>query len=350
MPIQFIFSGIAGLVIAALTVASSEPAGNLCTEDGEGRYRIMFYNVENLFDVYDDSLTTDEEFTPSGSRHWTLKRYNTKLSNIYKVVIAAGGWRPPDIIGLCEVENRKVLQDLVGNTPFSKYDYRIVHENSSDRRGIDVAFIYNNRTVKYLDAGCFSIDKQDFQTRDIVYFKVLLGKDTCHLFANHWPSRSNGQLETEPDRFAAAHVLKRLTDSLFRINIAAKILIMGDFNDEPADKSMVYHLGAHTDTKTQVPGLLYNMTKAPTSGNIKGTLKYQGNWNIFDQMIVSGSFLLENTGLSVGAEGFKILDTPFLLTVDERYNGFKPFRTYNGYRYHGGFSDHLPVYIDLVKE
>jgi predicted extracellular nuclease len=349
MSLQIIKTGIAAIVVAAIILTSGFIKKNEQAEKNEFHYRIMFYNIENLFDIYDDNLTADEEFTPSGMLHWTIKRYNTKLRNTCKVIIAAGGWRPPDIIGFCEIENRQVLQDLIDNTPLLKYPYRIVHENSPDRRGIDAALIYNDQTVKYIFSRSFSVNKKGLFTRDILYVKVILRKDTCHFFVNHWPSRSTGQLETEPDRFAAAGLLKRLTDSLFSINSSAKILIMGDFNDEPTDESLVGELNVQNNAMNPYPGELYNMTKAPESGPVKGTLKYQGEWNIFDQIIVSGSLLSHEEGLSVDSDGYNILREPFLLAIDEKYNGYKPYRTYNGFNYQGGFSDHLPVYIDLVS-
>ena len=349
MGLQIIKTGIAAIVVAAATYTPAVIKKNHQAENNEFQYRVMFYNVENLFDTFDDSLTADEEFTPSGTLHWTIKRYNTKLKNTCKVIIAAGSWRPPDIIGFCEIENRQVLQDLIGNTPLLKYPYRIVHENSPDRRGIDVALIYNDQTVRYISSRTFGVNKKGLLTRDILYVKVILRKDTCHFFVNHWPSRSAGQLETEPDRFAAAGLLKRLTDSLFYINASSKILIMGDFNDEPTDESLVGELNVQTSLMNPCSGELYNLTKSPSSGPVKGTLKYQGEWNNFDQIIASGSLLSDKRGISVDPDGFGILLNPFIVEVDQKYNGYKPYRTYNGYTYQGGFSDHLPVYLDLIS-
>jgi len=310
--------------------------------------RIMFYNVENFFDVYDDSLTQDDDFTPGGALHWTTGRYDKKLNNIYKVIVALGGWQPPDIIGLCEVENYEVLDDLINNTPLSKYDYRIIHKNSPDYRGIDVAIIYNNSRLKYIDSKFYSLKSESYSTtRDILYFKALLGSDSCHFYVNHWPSRSGGQLETEKGRIAAARVLRRSVDSLFSINNKSKILIMGDFNDEPHDISLINILIANISVDSIKVNELYNLTSI-NSPYKRGTLKYQGIWNIFDQTIVSGALLYPEPGtLKISDEGFRIFDASFLLTNDERYNGDKPFRTYTGYTYEGGFSDHLPVYTDL---
>jgi predicted extracellular nuclease len=289
----------------------------------------------------------DDEYTPTGYKHWTYKRYLVKLRNMYKVIVAAGAWSPPDIIGLCEVENRTVLEDLISETPLDRYSYRIIHKNSPDKRGIDVAVLYNPRRVEYLKSRFYSVAKPGLLTRDILCFKALLGSDTCYLLVNHWPSRSEGQIETEPDRFAAAKLLKLITDSILSCHASAKILIMGDFNDEPADKSLVDYLKATTVFKKPLPSGLYNLTFAPSAGAVRGTLKYQGLWNSFDQIIVSGSYLLAETGLTVTADAYRIFADPFLLVEDKSYNGSKPYRTYNGFKYQGGFSDHLPVFIDL---
>ncbi len=340
---------ITGILATVLTGLS--PQTSLSVPEKPVRtYRVLFYNVENLFDTFDDTLTSDEDFTPSGRMHWTYKRYETKLNNTYKVLVAAGAWQPPDIIGLCEVENRRTLDDLINITPFSKYAYRIVHENSADRRGIDVALLYNPQTVCFLSSECYRIKKRGLLTRDILYCKVKLGGDTCHVLVNHWPSRSEGQLETEPDRLAAAGLLKYVSDSLFKRATHARIIIMGDFNDDPLDESLAGTLKATGEVKNTFPARLYNLTQVPPSGPVRGTLKYQGEWNTFDQIIVSGSLLTRGKGLKVSEDGYHVFNASFLLVPDKKYEGFKPFRTYNGYLYQGGFSDHLPVYIDLLEK
>ena len=314
----------------------------------DSAYKVMFYNVENLFDVTNDSLTEDDDFTPSGNLHWTFKRYITKLNNLYKVIIAIGGWNPPDIIGLCEVENLGVLQDLIYKTPLAKFSFGIVHKNSPDRRGIDVALIYNKKTVRLIKAEFLTIKLKELHTRDILYAKVLLQADTCHVFVNHWPSRSSGQLETEPGRFAASQILRHTIDSVLSLDSQAGILIMGDFNDDPTDESLYSRLKATSPDGDIAPDQLYNLTRMPASGAVGGTLKYQGNWNAFDQIIVSGSLISGNGGLEADKNGYTIFQNAFMLEPDITYNGFKPFRTYNGFKYSGGFSDHLPVYIELT--
>jgi len=319
----------------------------LPTPSGAG-YRVMFYNTENLFDPANDSLTADDDFTPEGNLHWTYNRYQRKLDNISRVIIATGSWQPPDIIGMSEVENRKVLMDLLNHTSLMKFPYCVIHEESPDRRGIDVALLYNSNTVKLISARSYRIPKPDLKTRNILYVKLALHKDTCHFFVNHWPSRSAGRLETDPDRYAAAGQLKHLTDSVLRACPGARIVVMGDFNDDPADNSIVEVLGVVTNRENPIPERLYNLSEAPSKGDVQGTLKYQGSWNTFDQFIVSGGLLTAKSGLAAEPGGYHILVNLFLLEVDERFTGYKPFRTYNGFHYKGGFSDHLPVYLDLV--
>ncbi|MBN2814683.1 MAG: endonuclease [Bacteroidales bacterium] len=340
-------------IIVTAFCASGQPVfkTELNTESaGSKRFRIMFYNVENLFDTANDTLTDDEAFTPAGDLHWTRSRYYSKLANISKVTIALGGWNPPDVIGLCEIENRQVLFDLVRNTPRMKFNYGIVHINSPDRRGIDVALLYNVNTVRILDFNHHAVTAKGLKTRDILLVKSLLGADTCYFAVNHWPSRSSGQLESEKYRFVAARLLRRLTDSLLTISPTTKIVAMGDFNDDPTDASITNYLGALSPGNSLSAAQLYNLTRIPGEGPVGGTLKYQGMWNTFDQIMVSGTLLLAETGLKTALSTFTIFRFGFLLEPDETYNGSKPFRTYIGFRYHGGFSDHLPVYVDLEYE
>ncbi len=314
----------------------------------QSHYRILFYNVENLFDTRDNPNSDDNLFTPAGGMHWTYKRYKAKLMNICKVIVAAGGWQPPDVIGFCEVENDSVLNDLFEDTPLSKYHYRLLHYDSPDRRGIDVALAYNRQTVECLNSKRIKVSRGDLLTRDILYVKAFLGGDTCHIFINHWPSRSSGQLETEKDRFVAAGLLRRTTDSIQLLNSRAKILIMGDFNDEPSDESLAVVLNARVVQEESLSAGLYNLAcNSDTGEPVQGTLKYQGTWNIFDQIIVSAGLLTDTQGMHVKPDGFTILDNLFLLEPDMTYTGYKPFRTYSGFIYKGGFSDHLPVYIDV---
>lgn len=344
------FHVTAGLLVIILSCFTPNDRKMQSLPVVELQYRIVFYNTENFFDTRNDSLTADDEFTPEGGMHWNYSKYKSKLNNLYKTFIALGNWSPPDLIGICEVENRQVLTDLVNKTPLSKFNYLVIHANSPDKRGIDVAILYNSERVKVLQSRYFGIGKAGLFTRDILYCKARLGYDTCHFFINHWPSRSAGQLETEPNRLVAASRLRSIVDSLFHVCSKAKIVIMGDFNDEPWDMSLSQRLQAKTDTRHAQSDYLYNLSRAPESGKFKGTVKFRGEWTLFDQVIVSGSLLGALKGLHVQPGDYHIFGESFLLEPDEQYNGFKPYRTYNGYKYQGGFSDHLPVYIDLRYE
>jgi hypothetical protein len=367
--------------------------------------RIMFWNVENFFDPFDDSLKIDDEFTPRGNRGWTWVRFNKKLNNIYKVIMSEG-WKPPDIIGLCEVENRWVLEQLTGTTPLGKFEYRIIHHDSPDQRGIDVAMLYlpsSFRPLRNQFIPVTGLKTNDDPTRDILFIKgIIKTKDTVNIFVNHWPSRYPGQAETSHKRNAAASVLRRNIDSLFNAEPGCKIIIMGDFNDEPRDESISeilgvakkmeiqsgapgkmvqgneqhVHSGENVKTKSGVavigvpdsnkesspdeflktrPGTevdsipgdatgvdeLYSLSP-PVKRSITGTLKFEGRWYLFDQFMISGGLLAV-----IGSFKTEIVDHDFLLKPDEAYTGQKAFSTYNGYIYQGGYSDHLPVVMEM---
>lgn len=316
-----------------------------------GDLRLMFYNCENLFDTDDDPQTKDEEFLPDGDKNWSQYRYRKKLSNVYKVIVAIGGWNPPDIIGFCEVENRKVLDDLVYNTPLSRIKYEIVHYESPDRRGIDVALFYRPDKVELLSSQPIPInfpDNPNYKTRDILYAKTKLKNgDTLHVFINHWPSRWGGQLESEPSRIFVARVLREKVDSILVTSKNANIVITGDFNDEPEDKSLKDHLKASLILEDYKSTNLYNLSYYLKHEKQVGSYKYKNEWGIFDQIIVSGAMLNKSSKLKTSVEQVTVFNAGFLLEKDESYLGYKPFRTYIGFSYNDGFSDHLPVYIDL---
>lgn len=310
----------------------------------------MFYNVENLFDPFNDSLKRDDEFTPEGARHWNWGKFQTKLSQIYKTVLSLGNPLPPAIIGLCEVENRFVLNQLVYKTPFSKMDYRIVHEESPDRRGIDVALLFDPKRAKLLGHEAINVFfpfAPDTRTRDILYSKLLVfEEDTIHVFVNHWPSRWGGQMATDPKRKHVANILKHKTDSIFQIDSSANIIIMGDFNDEPYDESLYNNLYARNIADS---GLLINLMLSLSHSKSVGTHKYQDHWGILDQIIISKSLILPPNQIIVKNSTARIFNASFLMEDDIKFMGEKPYRTFIGFKYYGGYSDHLPVYVDLYK-
>ena len=326
-------------------------AENLEIEERES-FRIVFYNVENLFDVYDDPNTQDEEFTPRGLKGWNKVKYEDKLAKISKVMLNIGGWGMPEIIGVCEVENKDVLQDLVNETPLAKFNYQIVHEQSVDERGIDVGLLYDKTRFHYLHheiiRHVFPFDAIN-ATRDILYVKGLVKEadDTLHLFVNHWPSRRGGLEVSEPYRMYVAQRLKHKTDSLFRNNNNANIVIMGDFNDEPSNRSLSEGLAAKGDLAEVKNGDLYNFMYPLKNSKGLGTYKYQTFWNMLDHMIVSEALLDDEGTLRAHENAAQIFMPDWLYMDDEMNTGRRPFRTFGGSIYYQGYSDHFPVFLDL---
>lgn len=313
------------------------------TEPG---FSVLFYNVENLFDTQDDPTTEDDEFSPGGLRNWNSFRLKEKLNKISKVVVAASGYDSPAIIGLCEVENRWVLEQLVEKTALSRFNYRIIHKDSPDDRGIDVAILFRPDKVIPIDYNYHPLVTQKGDTlksREILEAAFKCADDTLNIFVNHWPSRYNGQAQTEPDRLLAAETLKTLIDSLLWEKREPKIVILGDFNDEATNRSIHDELQAKVDDDAAVDGELVNLS---FRWRPAGTLKHQQSWQIFDQIIVS-DYLLEGTGLFTSFSDAHIVDLPFLFEDDDRWGGKRLFRTYRGYKYTGGFSDHLPVLLKI---
>ena len=319
--------------------------------DEQDTLRFMFYNVENLFDPFDDSLKRDDEFTYDGARHWTWNKFQTKLNHIYKTIMAVGNPMPPVCIGLCEIENRFVLNQLVYKTPFSKFDYRIVHRESPDRRGIDVGLLIDPKRFELISYEAIHIRfpfDTNGRTRDILYVKGLVyNSDTLHIFINHWPSRWGGQLVTDPKRKFVADVLKSKTDSLFKAIPRPNIIIMGDFNDYPTDESIRLHLKAG---RLADSAQLINLMLPYASNYSFGSHKYHDEWGTLDQIILSKYLFSPTQRLQINHQKAFILDAPFLLMPDEKFLGVKPFRTFVGFKYIGGYSDHLPVYFDVFKK
>ena len=276
--------------------------------------QFVFYNVENLFDISDDSLSLDDEFTPDGDKRWTGNRYYHKLDGIAKTLTSLGGWELPAVIGLCEIENYKVLDDLRKHRLLASYGYEIIHKDSPDRRGIDVAMLYKAGIFDPLLSNWIEIRfpwDTNFVTRDILYVKaVMFRSDTIHMFINHWPSRWEGVEVSRPNRLAVARQLRIVVDSLFKAEIHPNIIIAGDLNDTPTDSSVFSVLGAISTTSTDIK-CLYNLMY-PFHKLGQGTLKYQGNWDVFDQIIVSGH-LLNGAGIKVRNNEAYIFNEKFLL-------------------------------------
>lgn len=319
------------------------------------RARIAFYNVENLFNTENDSLVSDEGYTPEGTSHWTKYRYWNKINKLSKVIVALGGWDYPEIVGLCEVENRGVVSDLIKSKALSGGNYEIVHYDSPDNRGIDVALIYRKDRFRVLYSEPIRVtfpDELNSKTRDVLYVNGLFpfSEDTLHIFVNHWPSRYGGYAATIVKRNRAADIVRAKVDSLYDVNVNARIFIMGDLNDYPSDESLIKHLRALPDgTNAQERDLINLMYPIHKEGKY-GSHKYQDHWGILDQMIVSSALYGKSSGLRIYNQKAYIFRAPFLLEKDDTYLGYKVFRTYAGFRYLGGFADHLPVFSDLIDE
>ncbi|MCD7972770.1 MAG: endonuclease [Candidatus Azobacteroides sp.] len=315
-------------------------------------FRIMFYNVENLFDFEHIEGKEDKEFTPEGEKKWTPGKYFHKLNRIAKVITAVREWEDLGLIGLCEVQNEKVIKDLVRATPLKKDNYQYFITDSPDNRGINVALLYQRDIFKLFSANPISIpfrNKKE-KTRDLLHVSGLLQSgDTLDVFVCHFPSRSGGEKATEGKRNFVASILKRNVDSLMFHRVNPKILMMGDFNDFP-DNNSIYHVlkarpidfSENMENEKELYNLFYEHMK---KGN--GTYKYKGKWNMLDQIIVSGSLLNTYHKVHIKEETATIYKADFLLQNDNSDQGKKPFRSYLGNKYMGGYSDHLPIYVDI---
>lgn len=307
--------------------------------------RFMFYNTENLFDIYDDKQNDDDEFLPSGLRRWNFSRYNKKLTALFKTIVAAGDWNPPAFVGLCEIENKEVLEDLINKTSLSRFNYGIIHEDSQDERGIDVCLIYRKDEIKVLSYKYLKpagLSREEFTTRSILYLKLMISDDTLHVFLNHWPSRRGGVLASEDLRVMVARLVREKADSIASgSNGRIRLLMMGDFNCTPVDK-VIGLISGNFSSGLSVVNLSENIPPG------SGTYRYKGTWEIIDQVLVSDFMLNTVTGLYTKSELCRIFTADFLLRDDPAYPGKSPFPTYLGYKYIGGYSDHLPVLIDLL--
>ncbi|MCG8697037.1 MAG: endonuclease [Bacteroidales bacterium] len=318
-----------------------------------GDIRVMFYNVENLFDTVDNTGVMDEEYTPGSNKRWNSYKYYKKLQAIFKVIAFAGETSPPEVIGLVEIENKKVLEDLISITPLERYNYGIIHYNSPDRRGIDVALLYRKDVMQYVYSKALPVideSNSEFYTRDILYAALANKKDTFNFYVNHWPSRRGGMERSESKRMLASSVLRNHVDSILSSNANAHIIIGGDFNDEPFNNSIKKGLGAESLANDELESYkLYNLTENLQNDCKCGTYRYKGKWNMLDQLIVSGN-LLDDNGVATCTTCVTIARNLFIQVEDSRYGGYQPYRTYLGPRYQGGFSDHFPVIVDFYIE
>lgn len=313
-------------------------------------FRVVSWNIENLFDTHHDSLKNDREFLPDAMRHWNYSRYKKKLADIARVITAIGEWNPPALVGLCEVENDTVLRDLTRRSPLKELDYRYVMTDSPDSRGIDVALLYQRDLFKLLSSRSISIPplKQHRPTRDLLHVSgLLLTEDTLDVFVCHLPSRSGGAKESEPYRLHAAQILRTKADSILHKRLHPQVIIMGDFNDYPTNKSIRKVLEAEAPSPALSPLKFYHLLARKAKSKDFGSYKYQGEWGLLDHLIVSGTLLNRSGEFFTSEEKANVCLLPFLLIEDKKYGDKEPFRTYKGMKYQGGVSDHLPIYTDF---
>jgi hypothetical protein len=314
---------------------------------------ISFYNIENLFDTIDNEGVRDTEYTPAGSKQWNSERYWDKIEKIARVINDIGSEITPDgsaIIGLSEVENRLVLQDLVADSQISHRDYKIVHYDSPDRRGVDVALLYQEKYFNYLSSKPYLFvpeGRENFYSRDVLLVTGIFHGERMHILVNHWPSRSGGERSSRPLRNAAAQLNRQIVDSLMLADPNAHILVMGDFNDDPTNESMRTHLRAVWDKKKMKPGDLYNPFYDFFRRGI-GTLAWRDSWNLFDMIVLSQTLLTSDMSIYTFRQA-GVFNARYLVQTEGRFAGY-PLRTHVGDNFLGGYSDHFPVYILLVRE
>ena len=321
-------------------------------------YKVVFYNLENLFDTINDPNKNDEEYLPEGARKWTTYRYNQKQENMSRVLfdIAAEDRNFPTVIGVSEIENRLVLEDLLATPKLAKTNYRIVHYDSPDRRGVDCAFFYRPDQFKLEGSEAHKISfpgKPNFLTRDLVAMWGKMEGEPFYCIVSHWPSRLGGKERSQYSRDFVAEKCKRICDSVRTVNPATKVVIMGDFNDDATDASVTDVLGAKGNIKKLEKNDMYNPFYAMLKAGY-GTLAYRDSWNLFDNIVVSENLATASTGaLKVQKkEGAKyygnIFIRPYMIQQEGQYKNY-PLRSFVGSNFQNGYSDHFPVYIYIAK-
>ena len=306
---------------------------------------VAFYNLENLFDIHDNSRTNDNDFLPTSVKKWTPKRYDTKLRKLSFGISNIGKketGKHPAIIGVAEVESAKAIKDLISQKHLENCNYNYVHYDSLDERGIDVALIYDTTAFEVTHSEVFRIflvneEGMPDYTRDILLVSGFLDGDIIHVIVNHWSSRREGEKETEPKRMAASNKVDEIIANLRLEHGTIKIIVLGDFNDDPSSNS-VKSLVSNSN--------LYNPMETLRSFS-RGTTYHGRQWNLFDQIIISTNFF-ENTSNQLEFETANIFDEDFLKLFNGKFKG-SPFRTYIGKKYQGGYSDHFPVYAIFKK-
>lgn len=323
-----------------------------CCASAQQRAVIGFYNVENLYDTINDPTKNDDEYTPEGPLKWNTARYHTKLRHLGFSISCIGngkGVSGPDIIGLCEIENASVLADLVRDSSLKKQQYAYVLIEGPDVRGVDVALLYKKNSFEVESSKTVAIrfsKDTALRTRDILVVKGKLFGEEIAVLVNHWPSRRGGETKSRENRNTAARMARRIADSLEHVHVGIKIIIMGDFNDDPINASVKKYIRTYAVKGQEKAGMYFNAFENLYSKGI-GTLAYKDNWNLFDQLVLNQNFWVESS------KGWKFEEARVhnLLFLRSDYGNFKgyPFRSYSGGIYTGGYSDHFASYIFLRK-
>ena len=314
---------------------------------------IGFWNVENLYDTLNDQWKNDEEFTPVGTNAWNGKRYWTKIDHLSEVISKMATDVTPDglaILGLCEIENKSVVQDLVNSPKLKSRNYQIVHIEGPDARGVDPSFIYNPNYFKLTKAVSYAVTlvtDSSHKTRDILVVSGSFAGEPLSVLVNHWPSRRGGELASRPNRNAAAKMARHIADSITAADPKAKVAIMGDFNDDPVNVCIKDVLNTYGDIKDNDDSKYFNPMEKPYKDGI-GTLAWQDSWNLFDQVIINKNWLPAGYH-SWQYYNVRIFNKSFLKSDFGNFKGY-PFRTYSGGAYTAGYSDHFPVFILMAKE
>ncbi|MBQ8366273.1 MAG: endonuclease/exonuclease/phosphatase family protein [Alistipes sp.] len=330
----------------------------LYAQDEVKPYTVVFYNLENLFDIYNDPETHDDEFTPEGVKKWNEIKYQKKLTNMERVLfdIAAIQKEYPIVIGVSEIENRTVLEDLISQPKLAGANYRICHYDSPDARGVDVAFLYRSDVFKLEGSDNIKLKVEElpnFRTRDLVVMWGTIEGEPFYFLVSHWPSRLGGKDASQFKRDACAKQIREIKDSLLNENPATKVIVMGDFNDDATDASIVKVMGAKGKTKELVAGDFFNPYNQMLRAGL-GTLAYQDAWNLFDNICVTENLVNAKEGelRLVKGKGMKywgnIFSRSYMLQQEGQYKGY-PLRTFVTNNFQNGFSDHFPVYIYIGR-
>ena len=321
-------------------------------------YKVVFYNFENLFDTIRNPEIYDEEFTPEGPKKWNTPKYTKKINNLSRVLfdIAAINKDYPVVIGVSEIENRNVMEDVIATPKLAPANYRIVHYDSPDARGVDVAFLYRPDVFKLEGSADIPVriaSLPNWRTRGIVTMWGTIDDEPFLFMVAHWPSRLGGKEASEFKRIAVGEQMRRIADSVLQVNPATKIVAMGDFNDDPMDPSISEGLGAKARITEVQPGEFFNpFYEVLRSGH--GTLAYGDAWNLFDNIVVTENLANGSTGVLKLQKAPKskfygnIFRCHYMVQKEGQFKGY-PLRTYVGNNFQGGYSDHFPVYIIIAK-